>query len=131
MKSVVICGSSKFAEDARAFAKKLKELGVVVFEPHFYRASGGDWSRIHKFDEKFVALGLTHDHFYKIRMADVVFIYNKDGYIGVSGSMEIGYAAALNKPMYALSDKDPEICRQVLFSGIVGTPDELVDKFLK
>jgi hypothetical protein len=30
----------------------------------------------------FVALGLTHNHFYKIRMAEVVFVYSKDGYIG-------------------------------------------------
>ena len=131
MRSVTICGSSKFAEEARTFAKKLKELGVIVFEPHFYRASGGDWSKISKFDEKFVALGLTHDHFYKIRMADVVFVYNKDGYIGVSTNLEIGYAAALNKPIYAFSDKDPEICRRVLFSGVVNTPEELVERFLK
>jgi hypothetical protein len=131
MKSVCYCGSSKFAEEARAFAKKLTSLGVVVFEPHFYRASGGDWSRIHKFDEKFVALGLTHDHFYKIRMADVVFVYNKDGYAGVSVSMEIGYAVALNKPIYALLDEDSELCRKVLFSGVANTPEELVDKFLK
>jgi hypothetical protein len=131
MKSVVICGSSKFAEEARIFAKKLKDLGVLVFEPHFYRVSGGDWSRIHRFDVKFVARGLTHDHFYKIRMADVVFVYNVDGYIGVSTNMEIGYAAALGKPIYALSGKDPEVCRQVLFSGIASTPAELSDKFLK
>ncbi len=131
MKSVVICCSSKFAEEARAYIKELKVLGVNVFEPHFYNVSGGDWSRLHKFDEKFVALGLTHDHFHKIRMADVVFVYNKDGYAGVSVTMEIAFAAALNKPIYAFSDKDTEICRRVLFSGIASTPEELMDRFLR
>ena len=125
MKSVVICGSSNFAQEVREFASKLKELGVVVFEPHFYRASGGVWNDIKDFDKKYVALGLTHDHFSKIRKADVIYIYNKDGYAGVSTTMEIGYAVALDKPVYAQSEKDEEMCRQVLFSGIVKTPEEL------
>ncbi|HZJ40644.1 MAG TPA: hypothetical protein VFD16_00040 [Candidatus Saccharimonadales bacterium] len=129
MKSVVMCGSNRFAVEAREFAEKLKALGVIVFVPHFYRASGGVWDDIKEFDKKFVALGLTHDHFYKIRMADIVYVYNKDGYAGISTSMEIGYAAALNKPIYVQDESDPEIFRQVLFSGVVKTPEELI-KFL-
>ncbi len=127
MKSVVICGSSRFAPEMRAFAKKLKELGVVVFEPHLYRASGGVMADLKDFDKKLVALGLTHDHFYKMRMADVIYIYNKDGYSGVSTSMEIGYAVALDKPIYGLSDQDEEICRQALFSAIVKEPEDLIN----
>jgi len=127
MKSVVLCGSNRFAPEMREFAQKLKTLGVVVFEPHLYRASGGVWEEIKEFDKKFVALGLTHDHFYKMRMADVVYVYNKDGYSGVSVSMEIGYAVALNKPIYGFSEKDEEICRQVLFSAIVKTPEDLIN----
>lgn len=128
MKSIVICSSNRFAKEAREFGKKLEKLGIVVFMPHFYQASGGDWSRIHEFDKRFVAMGLTQDHFKKVRMADAVFVYNKDGYAGVSTSMEIGYAAALNKPIYALSDKDPEICRLSLFQGIIKKPQELLNK---
>ena len=126
MKSVVICGSARFANEMRAFAKKLKELGVDVYEPHLYRASGGKWDEIKEYDKEFVALGLTHDHFYKIRMADVAYIFNKDGYSGNSTSMEIGYAVALNKPIYAHSDKDDDPCRSVLFRKIISTPEELV-----
>jgi hypothetical protein len=129
MKSVVICGSNSFAVEAREFAEKLRALGVVVFVPHFYRASGGVWDEIKESDRKYVALGLTHDHFYKIRMADVVYVYNKDGYAGVSTSMEIGYAVALNKTIYVQDYNDPEVCRQALFSGVVKTPEELI-KFL-
>ena len=127
MKSVVICGSNRFAPEMREFAKNLKALGVMVYEAHLYRSSGGVWEEIKEFDKKFVALGLTHDHFYKMRMADVIYIYNKDGYAGVSVNMEIGYAAALNKPIFVFEEKDEELCRKVLFSRVVKTPEELVE----
>lgn len=128
MKSVVFCGSSRFVKEARLFAKKLEKSGAIVVLPHYYQASGGDWSRIHKFDKKFVAMGLTHDHFSKIRNADVVFVFNKDGYAGPSTTMEIGYAVALSKSVYALSEKDPELCRHILFCGITKTPKQLIKK---
>ena len=126
MKSVVICGSARFAPEMRELAKKLKEAGVLVYEPHLYRASGGNWDEIKEFDKKFVAMGLVHDHFYKIRMADVVYIYNQDGYAGVSTNIEIGYAVALNKPIYAYEEGDEEPCRKILFSAIVKTPADLI-----
>jgi hypothetical protein len=127
MKSVAICGSSRFAPEMREFAKKLINLGVIVYEPHLYRAGGGVWDEIKDFDKKFVALGLTHDHFYKIRMADVVYVFNKDGYIGVSVNIEVGYSAALNKPIYVYDENDEELCRKVLFSKVIKTPEELVN----
>lgn len=126
MKSVVICGSSRFATEMRTFANKLKELGVQVYEPHLYRAAGGVWSEIKDFDKKFVALGLTHDHFHKIRLADVVYIYNQEGYAGVSTNIEIGFSVASNKPIYAYEEQDDEICRQVLFRKIIKTPEDLL-----
>ncbi|MSU56343.1 MAG: hypothetical protein EXS51_03490 [Candidatus Taylorbacteria bacterium] len=128
MKSVVICGSNKFAKEALLFAKKLESLGVVVFAPYFYTATVGNIEAVREVDRKFVALGLTHDHFHKIRLADVVFIFNKGGYVGNSVTMEMGYAVALCKPIYALSDKDSELCRTVLFSGITSTPEALVKR---
>ena len=126
MKSVVICGSSRFAPEMRAFAQELKALGVLVYEAHLYRASGGNMSALNDFDKKLVALGLTHDHFYKMRLADVIYVY-KDGYAGVSVNMEIGYAVALNKPIFVQEEKDEEICRRVLFTRVVKTPAELVE----
>jgi hypothetical protein len=126
MKSIVICGSSRFAKEAREFASKLKELGAVVYEPHFYRATGGNWSEIKDFDKKFVAMGLVYDHFNKIRLADIVYVYNKDGYSGVSTNIEIGFASALGKPIYAFCDNDEEECRKILFNKIVQTPEELL-----
>ena len=90
MKSVVICGSRRFKSKIRSFARKLKENNIVVYEPYLHEG-GGEWDKFSQQYKQFIALGLTHDHFYKIRMADVVFVYNKDGYSGFSTTLEIGY----------------------------------------
>ena len=125
MKSVVICGSRRFKPEMREFGEKLKELGVVVYEPYLH--SGKDeWDNLSDDYKNFVALGLTHDHFYKIEMADVVYVYNKGGYAGNSTTLEVGYAVAAGKPIYALSDKDEEICRHILFRDFISSPEELV-----
>lgn len=127
MKSVVICGSRRFKPEIRAFAKQLSELGVIVFEPYLHSRQA-EWENLSDDYKKFIALGLTHDHFYKIQMADVVFVFNKDGYIGNSTTLEIGYAVALKKPIYAFSEKEEELCRHVLFRAIISSPIELVTK---
>ncbi len=128
MKSVVICGSRRFEPEIRDFAKKLKELGVIVYEPYLH--SGQDeWTKLSDDYKKFVALGLTHDHFYKIQMADVVFVFNKDRYAGNSTTLEIGYAVAMGKPIYAL-DKDEELCRHILFREIISSPEELIKRLV-
>lgn len=127
MKTVVMCGSRRFKPEIREFAKRLKKLGVVVYEPYLH--SGQDeWAKLSDDYKKFVALGLTHDHFYKIKMADVVFVFNKDGYAGNSTTLEIGYAVALGKPIYALKSDDKELCRNVLFREIISSPTELAKK---
>jgi len=126
MKSVVICGSRRFKPEIREFTKKLKELGAVVYEPYLHQGQD-EWTNLSDAYKRFVALGLTHDHFYKIKMADVVFVYNKDGYSGCSTTLEIGYAVALGKPIYALS-ADEELSRHILFREIIQIPEELAKR---
>ncbi|KKU56426.1 MAG: hypothetical protein UX78_C0009G0038 [Candidatus Amesbacteria bacterium GW2011_GWA2_47_11] len=127
MKSVVICGSRRFKKEIRKFEKELVKLGVVVYSPYLHEGKD-EWNNLPEQYKKYTALGLTHDHFYKIKMADVVFVYNKNGYSGVSTTLELGYAVALGKPIYVLSDKDEELCRLVLFREVIKTPKELVKK---
>ena len=129
MKSVVLCGSRRFKPGIRKFGADLKKLGVVVYEPYLHSGQE-EWEGLSQEYRNFIALGLTHDHFLKIKMADVVYIYNEGGYIGNSTTMEMAYAVALGKPIYALSDKDEELCRRVLVRGIVKTPRQLL-KLLK
>lgn len=127
MKAVCICGSRKFKSEIRKFEAGLIKAGVTVYSPYLHEGKN-EWDKLSLQYKKFTALGLTHDHFYKIKMADVVFVYNKDGYSGVSTTLELGYAVALGKPIYALSDKDEELCRLVLFRGFIKTPKDLVKK---
>ena len=127
MKSVVICGSRRFKLEMREFAKKLKELGVNVFEPYLHEGKE-EWKNLSDSYKKYTLLGLTHDHFYKIKMADVVFIFNKDGYSGNSTTLEIGCAVALGKPIYSLFSDNEEACRNILFKEVIKSPEELIKK---
>jgi nucleoside 2-deoxyribosyltransferase len=55
-------------------------------------------------------------------------VYNKDGYIGNSTTLEIGYAVACDKPIYSLEEDNEEGCRNVLFTGQIKTINELLKK---
>ncbi|MBI2010829.1 MAG: nucleoside 2-deoxyribosyltransferase [Candidatus Colwellbacteria bacterium] len=128
MKSIAICGSSRFKPEIKEWTQRLEDLGVTVYPPYLVGNPDQDgWKNLNEEQKKFVALGLTHDHFYKIQMADVVFIYNKDGYAGNSTTLEIGYSVAMGKPIYALTE-DGEICRHVLFREFISSPEELVKR---
>ncbi|MDB5259439.1 MAG: MazG nucleotide pyrophosphohydrolase [Candidatus Taylorbacteria bacterium] len=126
MKSVTLCASNRFSKQAESFIAELRKHGVVVYSPHFYTANYGGLAKVEGHNKKFIAMGLTLDHFSKIRRGDVVFIYNEDGYSGNSVTLEIGFATALDKPIYALSNKDEEACRDILFAGYAATPEELI-----
>jgi hypothetical protein len=128
MKSVVICGSRRYKAKIRKFAKILKEKGVTVYEPILNMNTGiNDLPADLK---KYAFLGLTWHHIEFIRKADVVFFYNKDGYLGNSSTLEMGAAAALGKPIFALEEETEEACRRVLIDKIVGSTKELM-KYLK
>jgi deoxyxylulose-5-phosphate synthase len=116
MKSVVISSSNRFAEEALAFAAGLQKLGVKVFVARYYTHNYGGLENIKDHNNRFIA----------IRKADVMFLFNKDGYIGNSTTLELGFAVALSKPVYALSDKDEEVCRDILIDGYAATPTELI-----
>lgn len=124
MKSVVICGSLRFKEEMHVFAEKLRSFGVVVYEPEYVPLDDSTPEQY----KNFIALGMTHEHFYKIRMADVVFIYNKDGYSGNSTTLEIGYSVAAGKPLYALEGDFGEVCRHILFRETIASPEKLIER---
>lgn len=126
MKSVVICGSRRYKKEIRGFAVRLKNAGVIVYEPIL-----NDDPKINELPDhfkKFAFLGLTHHQFSSIRKADVVYFYNKDGYLGNSSTLELGFAEALGKSIYALSEDREEACRNVLFDETIKTPEELIKR---
>lgn len=48
--------------------------------------------------------------------------------MGVSGTLELGFAEALGRPIYSFSDEDPEPVRKVLFDETVKTPKQLLKR---
>lgn len=130
MKSVVVCGSKRYRNDIAAFCEQLEKLGAVVFEPSIKYPIPEDAFIKSEYVTKVIFKGLTLEHFDWVRKADVCFVYNKEDYTGVSVTMEMAYASALGKPIYALSRKTGDPCRDSLIDKVVKTPQQLI-KFLK
>lgn len=138
---MVICGSQRYKDEIKAFADRLRELGVpVVFEPDFKRQR---MSLLKKEEKERLASksyrdrvpALVHEHFNRIRKADTCFVYNKNGYVGVNTTLELGFAHGLNMVVYALEPEKPihdggEVCRDILFTEIIETPEELVKRLV-
>lgn len=126
MKSVVVCGSKRYKDEIAQFCRELRDYGVLVFEPSIQQPIqeseifGSDYvtSKIFK--------GLTLEHFDWVRKADVCYVYNSADYVGVSVTMEMAYASALGKPIFALSDKTGDPNRDTLIDKVIKTPKDLV-----
>lgn len=141
MKSVVICGSQRYKDEIKNFAEKLRKLGVpIVFEPNFERqrkkmslAKESERLKVKSYRDKVPAM--VHEHFDRIRKADVCYVYNKEGYLGVNTTLELGFAHGKNMVIYALQTEKPlehggEICRDILFTEIIDKPEELVKRLV-
>lgn len=137
MKSVVICGSQRYKDEIRKFVDLLKKLGApVVFEPNFDRHNDDfikkeEKERLRSKEYRESVPAMVHAHFEKIRKADVCYIYNKDGYLGVNTTLELGYAHGKGMIIYAFETEKAyetggEICRGILFTEIITTPEELI-----
>lgn len=141
MKSVVICGSQRYKDEIKSFADKLRELSVpIVFEPNFERqrkkfAASKESVRLRSKSYRDRVPAMVHEHFDRIRKADVCYVYNKKGYLGVNTTLELGFAHGKNMVIYALETERPvedggEICRDILFTEIIDTPKELVKRLV-
>ncbi|MBU0648211.1 nucleoside 2-deoxyribosyltransferase domain-containing protein [Patescibacteria group bacterium] len=130
MKAVAICSSKKYKDDVKQFCLELEKHGVVIFDPNINQPINEDEFISSDHITKTIFKGLTLEHFDKIRKADVCFVYNQDNYAGISVSLEMGYACALGKPIYALNEKTGDPCRDSLIDKVVSTPSKLA-KLLK
>jgi len=130
MKTVCVCASKKYKKEVSVFCSKLEKLGVVVFEPNINEPFPEDSFLHSRLITKTIFKGFTLEHFDWIKKADVCFIYNKDNYVGASVTLEMGYASALGKPIYAFSEEMGDPCRDSLVDRVVATPSGLY-KLLK
>jgi len=147
MKSIVFCSSQRFKKEMREFIFDLRKLSqekgahLVIFDPEF-EENHDSLNSLHEKDRmrneeyKNTVAGRVYDHlFRKVRVADVCFIFNKDGYLGANTNGELFAAAALGKTIYALHEKTmmghypndlyEEPSSRKLIHEVVETPEEL------
>ncbi len=121
-----------------------QNLYVSVLEPNFEEKPQEFLDRHEKDrlrDDLYRATiaGMVYDHlFRKVRVADVCFIFNKNGYVGVNTSGELFAAAALGKTIYALDDRIlmghyphnlyDEPSPKKLIHEVVSRPEELLKR---
>ncbi len=125
MKSVVLCGSKRYKDEIAKFCKDLEVLGVLVFEPSFDEALPEDVFVHSDYVTAKLFKGLTLEHFDWIRKAEVCYIFNKADYVGASVTMEMAYASALGKPIFAMSSQTGDSCRDALIDKVIKSPKAL------
>lgn len=150
MKSIVFCSSQRFKKELEDFIAKLrasangKNMDLVILSPEFEFDDVPDGfyalpeeERLKNNQYRQVIMSKVYDHlFRKIRVADVCFIFNKDGYLGPNVIGELFTAAALGKMIYALEGKclvgrypnnlHEEPCCKGLIHQTVSDPEELI-----
>ncbi len=100
---------------------------MLVFEPSIQEPILEN-TKIHSdYVTAIIFKGLTLEHFDWIRKADVCFVYNQDGYVGTSVTMEMAYASALGKPIFALSTKTGDPYRDALIDKVFDSADSLAN----
>lgn len=126
MRSVCVCGSKRYRKEIAEFCQKLERAGALVFEPSIQQPIF-EKEKIHSdYVTGKLFKGLTLEHFDWIRKSDICFIYNKADYVGVSVTLEMAYAAALGKPIFALSKETGDPCRNALIDKVISSAPELV-----
>ena len=125
---------------------KARNSHVTVLEPNFEDRPQEFLSR-HEKDRledplyRATIAGMVYDHlFRKVRVADVCFIFNKDGYLGINTAGELFAAAVLGKTIYSLSEKVlmghyphnlyEEPSPKKLIHDVVSTPEELLARLI-
>lgn len=93
MKTITLCGSTKFKSEFEEVMKNLTLEGNIVISVGLFGHQIGlnmnsDTKRM-----------LDKLHFAKIDLADEIFVINPNGYIGLSTCDEIFYAKSQNKPV--------------------------------
>lgn len=152
MKSIVFCSSQRFRRDLEEFIRRMRELAqkrelhLVIFDPEFEERPHNfqnqhEKDRLKDESYRLTVAGRVYDHlFRKVRVADVCFIFNKDGYLGANTNGELFAAAALGKTIYALHFQTlmgnyphelyEEPSSKKLIHEVVETPEELLKRLI-
>ncbi len=134
----MLCSSMRFRNDLTGFTQALRGFNVgMILEPDFRRLSEEtvqkeEVERLKEDGYRESIPGFVLSHLWKkIAPADVVYIYNKDGYIGHNTLGELFFAAGKEKFICAYDERMMadgqvrEVCAEVLVNRIVKDPKEL------
>lgn len=96
---VTLCGSTKFKNDFERVNRELTLAGNIVLSlACFGHADNEVWNKRTK-------EMLDDIQKRKIDMADMIYVINKDGYIGESTRLEINYAREKGKEIVFMEEK--------------------------
>jgi len=118
MKKVFVASSRKFYDEVKILKSKLDGAGIEGFYPYF------DYSDEEVEADQELKKQLTLKHFPEIDQADILYIFAKDGYAGVSVTIEAAYAYAKSKEIIS-SEPIKEFALAAIVSKIIG-PKELI-----
>lgn len=95
---ITLCGSAKFIDEIHVLAKKLREAGYITTD-----LKDVPYPKTYDPKEK-----IQNKYFYtdQIKHSDLLLIYNKNGYIGLSTAMEIQVGIDNNIPIEFLFKTD-------------------------
>ena len=121
MKAVCLCGSFKFYQEMNKVEEILVRNDIKCIKPVPFPHEDPRKSRAREEEE----IG-TKEHIENVKQADIIYVVDKDGYVGRSTSVEIGVAYGLGKKIYAMERiKDPAV--DILVDEVL-SPEELVSK---
>lgn len=107
------------------WATYLRKNNVIVNLP----VPGNDndkWDELDEQEKRAQRRHFLRNHVKYIDQSDTVFVFNIHGRIGVSTTLEIGYAHAKGKHLHALQ-KDGDIGRDILFEKYCSTVEQLLE----
>lgn len=122
--TITFCGSVANYAAMEGWAAYLGKYNIVVHLP----VPGHDndrWEELGEQEKRAQRRHFLQDHVKYIDQSDIVFVFNIHGRIGVSATIEIGYALAKGKCIYALQ-RDDDIGRDIVFEKYCGSKEELL-----
>jgi nucleoside 2-deoxyribosyltransferase len=96
MKKIAVGCSMKYRDVVRETVKKLTELGLEPVFPNLnYSNENSDKANTPEEKKR-----LAMEHYDAIKNADAVYLITPSGYMGTSCKLELGYAIAIEKPIF-------------------------------
>lgn len=128
---ITLCGSARYRTEIHQICDELEAIGYLVLRPPLYPL--GEWPGMKDDDTSALAWrGATLGHLERIRKSHVCVFANFDGYMGVSTTLELGFAAALGKVSFSVA-ADEEPARAALIDRVfeVKSPKGLASEIHK